>query len=85
MPMESTVPIWPAFSIKSPTEKGRKMMIMIPLAMLERPPWSARPTATPAEATRATIEDMGTPRYAATVIRMIALRAMLAKLVMNFR
>ena len=37
-------------------------MSMMPPARLDREPWRARPTATPAEASTVSTEAMGTPR-----------------------
>ena len=53
---------------------------MMPPARLDRAPWRARPTATPAEASTATTEAMGTPRIPMMEITRITYRPIRTKL-----
>ena len=81
MPMSFTVPVAAGESTKLPTLKGLHTMIIIPLAILDRPPWRARPMATPQEPMRATMEASGTPRIMTAMSMISTLSAAPTKLV----
>ena len=57
-----TTPSWPWAEMKSPTLKGLNMMMTTPPAKFCKVPLKAIPMAKPAEARRATSEEVLTPR-----------------------
>ncbi len=67
-----TTPSCPWAEMKSPTLKGRNSMMTTPPAKFCKVPLNAMPTANPAEASKATSEDVFTPRM--LMMKMIRMK-----------